>query len=65
MCCTHADVSSNVRVGIGRGYCYVQQHLPPVQAFPSSLDLTVGHNLGGSNITVIELGANVILFGQI
>ena len=56
----------NVSMAIGRrSYCYVHHHLPAVQAFSSCLDLTVGHNLVGSNITVIELGANVIFFGQI
>ena len=40
-------------------------HLPAVQAFPSCLDLTVAHDVDGSNMSVIELGANLILFGKI
>ena len=51
-----------MRVGIGLGYCYVHQHLLLSKL---SLDLTLAHNLAHSNITEIELAANMILFGQI
>ena len=63
-------------VGIGEAaiaflhYCYVHPYMcpPPTTCLLSKLsplDLTVAHNVDGSNILVIELGANLILFGKI